>query len=163
MTEAAYWFNYLKTTYTNAFVGKQANETLDDYAIGQIMTDNSETDMNKVTDSISAMFHRAFICLVLDEDDRYADYEGLAKKVFDHYHVKIGDISKQRLKLHSLAEMKQRVLDQELDPDQQRALMTPEDQAILRTKLGLPPPKATPVPSRLSLPRKPRRPGRAAH
>jgi hypothetical protein len=147
MKEAAYWFNYLKNTYTNAFVGKQANESLDDYAIGQIMTDNSEMDMNKVTDSISALFHQGFIYLVLDDDDRYDNCEALAKRVFDHYHQKIGDISKQRLQLHSLAEMYQRVLSQELDPDPQQALMSPQSQAILRTKLNLPAPKAVPAPA----------------
>jgi hypothetical protein len=144
MKDANYWFNYLKTTYTNAFVLRQANISLDDYCLGQIMTDNSETDMNKVTDSISAMFHRAFLSLIADEEDRYENYEAMTKRIFDHYREKIGDISKQRLQLHSLAEMRDRVLRIELDP--QNDMMSPEDKAILRTRLNLPAPKAVPNP-----------------
>ena len=34
--EARYWFNYLKTIYTNSFVGPEAHMSLDDFAVGQI-------------------------------------------------------------------------------------------------------------------------------
>jgi hypothetical protein len=145
--DAAYWFNYLRTTYTNAFVGRQANISLDDYALGQIITDNGETDMNKVSDSIYGMFHLGFVCLVSDDEDRYINYQNLAQKIWKHYHEKIGDISKQRLQLHPWAEMRQRVLDRELDPDPGNAGMPPQAQAILRTKLNLPASKPVPAPS----------------
>jgi hypothetical protein len=147
MKQAAYWFNYLKTTYTNAFILRQANISLDDFALGQIVTDNGETDMNKVSASILAMFHHGFECLVRDDDDRYANYENMAKRIWDHYHAKIGDVSKQRLSLHPLAEMWQTVLDHELDPDPASAWMPPQAQAILRTKLNLPAPKPFPGPA----------------
>jgi hypothetical protein len=147
MKQAAYWFNYLKTTYTNAFVLRQANISLDDFALGQIMTDNGETDMNKVSASILAMFHQGFECLVRDDDDRYANYENLAKRIWNHYHDKIGTISEQRLSLHPLPEMRATVLDHELDPDPQSAWMPPQAQAILRTKLNLPAPKPVAVPA----------------
>jgi hypothetical protein len=81
---------------------------------------------------------------VADDEDKYEDYEALATRVFNHYKQKIGDISKERLQLHSLAEMKARVLKNELDP--QNDLMSPEDKLILRTRLSLPPPKAAPTP-----------------
>jgi hypothetical protein len=147
MNQATTWFNYLKTTYTNAFVRRQENISLDDFALGQIVEDNGETDMNKVTDSIVGMFHLGFECLVRDDDERYENYQHLAQRIWTHYHEKIGDISSERLKLHPLSEMRNRVLEHELDPDPANALMSPMAQAILRTKLGLPAPKPFPTPS----------------
>ncbi|MGA2748022.1 MAG: hypothetical protein ABSG59_04530 [Verrucomicrobiota bacterium] len=144
MNEAAHWFNYLRNTYTNSFVGRQANITLDDYCLGQIVEDNGETDMNKVTASILAMFHNGFECLVRDDGDRYVNYQNLARRIWDHYHEKIGDINNQRLSLKPLSQMRQFVLDQELDP--RNGWMPPHAQAILRTKLGLPSPTAVAPP-----------------
>jgi hypothetical protein len=146
LPKAAYWFNYLKNTYTNAFVLRQANISLDDFCLGQIVEDEGETDMNKVSAGIFAMYHNGFQCLVRDDDDRYLEYQTLAKRIWDYYHKKIGDSNIQRLGLHTLAEMRERVLKYELDPDPRNALMPPGAQAILRTKLGLPAPGAVPVP-----------------
>jgi hypothetical protein len=145
--EAAYWFNYLKTTYTNAFVLRQANISLEDFALGQIVEDNGETDMNKVNGSIYAMFDDGFECLVRDDDERYVEYENMAKLIWTHYHEKIGEISKQRLSLPPLADMRKRILDLDLDPDPARARMSRQEQAILRTKLNLPAPKPAASPS----------------
>ncbi len=137
--QAAYWFNYLNTTYTNAFVGRQANISLDDYCLGQIVEDNGETDMNKVSDSIFAMFHHAFLAMVMGEDDRAVNYQNLARQIWNHYHEKIGNTSKERLGLQPLAQMRQFILDHELDPE--HGWLAPKAQAILRTKLNLPAPK----------------------
>ncbi len=145
MKEANYWFNYLKTTYTNAFVLRQANISLENYCLGQISTDNSETDMNKVTDSIAATFHHAFMCVLADNEDGYENAEAMATRIYNHFNEKIGDISKQRLQLHSLAEMRDRVLRIELDP--QNDLLSPEDKAILRTRFNLAAPKTAPNPA----------------
>jgi hypothetical protein len=141
--QAAYWFNYLNKTYTNAFVGRMANISLDDYCLGQIVMDNGETDMNKVTASIMGMFDRAFLARVMDDDERAANYENLARQIWNHYHEKIGGASQERLALKPLAWMRQWVLDHELDPVNGR--MSPHAQAILRTKLGLPPPSPHPA------------------
>ncbi len=145
--QAEYWFKYLKTTYTNAFVLRQANISLDDYCLSQIVEDNGETDMNKVSASIFAMFHNGFEALVRDDDDHYYNYEQMAKLIWNHYHDKIGTINDQRLSLHPLAEMRQFVLDHELDPDPRNGGMPPAAQAVLRTKLGLPAPKPVPAPA----------------
>src|SRR6202034_2369884 len=102
--DAAHWFNYLKTTYTNAFVLRQANISLEDYCLGQIVTDYGETDMNKVSAVILGLFNEGFQCLVRDDEDRYDNCENLASKIWEHYHEKIGDISKQRLQLRPLTE-----------------------------------------------------------
>jgi hypothetical protein len=152
LKQAAYWFNYLKTTYTNAFVLRQANISLDDFCLSQIVETEGEADMNKVSAAIFAMYNNGFECLVRDDDDRYLEYETLARRMWEFYKNKIGDFGKQRLALHPLNEMRQRVLEHELDPDPQNAWMPPGAQAVLRTKLGLPPPGAAPPPPANNVP-----------
>jgi hypothetical protein len=140
INQANHWFTYLTNTFTNALVGRMAGMSLDDYAVAQIVEDNNETDMSKVTSSIMAMYHRAFQCLVMDDDARYENYEAMARKIWTHYHQKIGEASAQRIGLKPISQMRQFVLDRELDPEQ--GWMPPLAQAVLRTKLGLPAPKA---------------------
>jgi len=139
--QAQFWFNYLTNLYTNAFVGKEANISLEDFAVSQITEDNGETDMNKVEASILAMFHREFMCLVRDNDDQAANYNNLAKKIWNHYDKKIGPASKERLELKPIAQLQQFVLNKDLDPTNG---LPPWAAAILRTKLNLPPPQAIP-------------------
>jgi hypothetical protein len=142
--EAARWFNDLKTTYTNALVGKQANISLEDYAIGQIVEGYDEMDMNKVTDAIRAMFHQEFVALVMDENDKAVNYQNLASQIWKRYNENLYDAAqRQRLALKPFADLRRLALDEELDPVRPR--MTARAQAILRTKLNLPASKAVPA------------------
>ena len=140
--QAQYWFNYLKNLYTNAFVGKEAGMSLDDYAVSQIATDNNETDMNKIEASILAMFDREFICLIRDNDAQAANYNNMAKKIWTYYNQKTKDTSKERVGLKPIAQLQQFALNRFLDP--KSGILSPQDIAILRTKLNLPPPQAPP-------------------
>ncbi len=139
--EAQHWFNYLKTIYTNAFVGNEARMSLEDYAVSQIITDNNETDMNKIQASILAMFDREFLCLIMDNDAQAANYNNMARKIWTYYNLKIKGASKERLGLTPLNQLQQFVLNKVLDP---KNGLPPRAAAILRTKLNLPPPQAPP-------------------
>ena len=150
MEEAARWFEKIRTTYTNAFVGKMANISLDDYVLGQIVENYDELDPKKVTAAILSMFHREFVALVLDENDKAVNYQHLAIQIWDRYNEKLYDAAqRQRLALKPLADLRQVVLDREFDPV--KPGMSPRAQAILRTKLKLPAPKPTPAPAPPSL------------
>jgi hypothetical protein len=81
-----------------------------------------------------------------DKDDIALNYDNLAKKVWNHYQEKIGTISKERLRLPSLKEIRQRVLDSLLDPNPQTRLLNIFSQNVLRTKLELKSPSATETP-----------------
>jgi hypothetical protein len=141
--EARYWFNYLKTIYTNSFVGPEAHMSLDDFAVGQIQTDINETDMNKVEAAIQAMFDHAFTCLIMDNEEYFVNYNNMAATIWDYYHKKIAGGSDKRLALKPLAQLRQFVLDKLLDPASQR--LSPRERAILITKLNLPKPQTTPA------------------
>jgi hypothetical protein len=139
--KAQYWYNYLKSIYPNAFAGKEARMSLEDYVISQITDDNGSMDMNKVQASILAMFDREFLCLIMDNDDQAANYKNLANRIWEHYRQKTGNADQARLALKPIAQMQQFVLDKDLNPT---TGLPPRAAAILRTKLGLPPPQEHP-------------------
>jgi hypothetical protein len=132
--QAAYWFNYLKQKYTNAFVLRQANISLEDFVLGTVAEDNKETDQNRVTDNLAGLFQEEFLCLIRDNDEEAQNCELMAKAIWDHYHSQIGKVSDVRLGLKPLSEIRQRVLDNMFDP---KSGVDPYVQNILRTKLGL--------------------------
>lgn len=132
--EAQQWYTYLKGIYTNAFVGKEANMSMEDYAVSEITTDIGETDMNKVEADILGMFAQEFSCLVRDNDTQAVNYDNLARKVWKHYHDKIGPVSDARLKLRPFSQLRQFELDKELDP---KTGLQPWARKILMTKLNL--------------------------
>jgi hypothetical protein len=138
--EAARCFEKIKRTYTNAFVGKMANISLDDYVLGQIVENYRSMDVNKVAAAILSTFHREFIALVLDENDKAVNYQNLAQQIWNRYTERQSDNSQKiGQSLQPLADLRQMALDDELSPSNQRLSMSAK--AILRTKLGLPPPE----------------------
>jgi hypothetical protein len=139
--QAQQWFNYLKTLYTNAFVGKEANISMEDYAVSQIATDINETDMNKVEAGILGMFDREFICLIRDNDSQAANYNNMARKIWTYYRQKTKETSIERLALRPIEQLRQFELKKLLDP---QTGLPPQARAILLSKLGLPPPQAPP-------------------
>jgi len=136
--QAQHWFNHLKSIYTNAFVGKEANISLEDFAVSQIIEDNDETDVNKVTASILGMFDQEFMCLISDNEDYAENYNNLTKKIWNHYTKKIAGASSERVALKPLAELQQFALKQALDP--KNRIFSPQAIAKLRTVLNLPAP-----------------------
>jgi hypothetical protein len=146
MEEAARWFEKIKTTYTNAFVGKMANISLEDYALGQIVENYDELDPKKVTAAITAMFRREFLSLIIDQDDKAVNYQNLAIAIWNRYTEKLTDAAQQqRVGLRPIGELRQTVLDEALDPV--KSPLNSLQKAILRTKLNLPAPNAAAAPS----------------
>ncbi len=140
--QAQQWFNYLKTIYTNAFVGKEASISMEDYAVSQIATDINETDMNKIQASILGMFDWEFICLIRDNDSQAANYENMAKKIWAYYDQKTKGSAPERVGLKPIAQLQQFELKKVLDR------LPPQARAILLSKLPqAPPPAAAPGPA----------------
>jgi hypothetical protein len=146
--DATLWFNYLKTNFTDAFVGRKGNGKLYDFVLATIAEDNGETDPNRVIGNLEGMYIHEFLCLLSDQDQEAVNYDTLAKDVWNHYHEKIGPISDQRLRLKPWQEIRQRTLDYVLDP--RSGVLSTYNQNYLRTKLGLKKasaPEATPATS----------------
>ncbi len=84
--KAAYWFKYLKQTYTNnLFNASEANLSLDEYVFKSVTEDTGETDMNKVTAALLGLIHREFICVIFGEDAKVANTHALIQKIWSHY------------------------------------------------------------------------------
>jgi hypothetical protein len=142
-SKAQYWFNYLKKTYTNAFVGKEANISLEDFAIKQVVDDNNGMDRDKVEASIMALIRRAFVCFVRGNEDYGINYENLARAVWVHYDRKTTGADQRRTELKSFQELHRLVLKQALGPN---TGLPPEARAILIQRYGpLPAEAPTPV------------------
>ena len=144
--QAAYWFDYLNKTYTNAFVGRQAGISLYHYVVATETENMNETDRNLVNAGLRGLFTEECELLLRDQDDEALNCELYAQRVYEHYLKKIGSSNDPRLTLPSLKEIKQRTVDELLSP--KNAVLSPYNQAYLRTKLKLPasakPASATP-------------------
>jgi hypothetical protein len=141
--EAARWFEYLGKTYPKAVLDKNQNKYfLEDFAIAQMSEDVGETDVNKTTALIQGLLHTAFYELALDEDDRAANYERLAQKIWNRYQAEIQGAEK-RVGLKPMPELKRVVREQIFSPESR---FSPAMQDILRTKLGISAPASTNAP-----------------
>jgi hypothetical protein len=145
--QASFWFDYVKKTYTNAFVGKEANISLLDFVASTMSEDDNETDQNRMTDNLRGMFMSEFQYELTGHDEATAvNWELLARRVWNHYQEKIASIPGDRLKIPLLKDIRQSVLDVLLDPNPQISGLSPYGQNFLRTKLGLPKPKPAETP-----------------
>jgi len=137
---AALWFDYLKKNFPTTHVDKKGNGSLHDFVVATVAEDNTETDPNRVMGNLEGMYIHEFLSLLSDQDQEAVNYDNLAKDVWNHYHEKIGPISKERLQLKPWTEIKQRTLDYVLDS--RSGVLSPYNQNLLRTKLGLKKPSA---------------------
>jgi hypothetical protein len=151
VSDAAYWYKYNATHYpdrtildgkTNSF---PKNLTLDEYAVGRVQEDVSETSRDRVKSAIEGLIVNAYRSLVLDEDERYAGFKLLARQVWNAYMDKIPKERISAIGLTPLADVDSEMLNRLLDPERG---VSPQERAVLRTKLGLkeeklPPPTPT--------------------
>jgi hypothetical protein len=141
IAEAAKWFRTIGTNYPKDMLltGKTnslpANLTLDQYAVARVQEDVNETSRDRVTSAIEGLINNSYESLVLDEDERAAGFNRLAKKIWEAYQSAIYNGRESSIGLDPLPEIEKRILNRLLDPDEG---MPAEARAVLRTKLGLP-------------------------
>ncbi|MDB6023221.1 MAG: hypothetical protein JWQ04_3078 [Pedosphaera sp.] len=139
--DAITWYKYLGQKYPNKPVldghpeSLPRNTSLDDYAIGRIQEEVRDEGKDKTQAVLEGLLRKAFVSLIVDEDDRYVGLNRLCEKIWNGYQAKIS-VSKEtegRVALPPLAEIRKTVLDRLLNGE-----ILPEEVAILRTKLNLP-------------------------
>ncbi len=142
LADAAKWFKYLCEKFPNkTLVDNMPNSlpgtmTLDEYAIAQIAGEINDTSHDKVTAIIEGLLRNSYERLALDEDDRYAGYKLMAKKVWETYMSKIPRERIPAIGLRPLEDIDREILRRFLDPNEG---VPYEVRAILRSKLGMPP------------------------
>src|ERR1022692_427826 len=140
MTEAKKWFKYRSEEYPNKPIidgdnnSYPRNVTLDEYAVSCIQTDISETSRDRVKAAIEGLLRNAYVSLALDQDDRYAGFYLLARKVWATYEEKIPQDRKAAIGLPPMNMIAREVLDKMLNVADG---IPPEARAVLRTKLRM--------------------------
>lgn len=140
-TEANKWFQYLAELYPDKplFEGQPGsvprNVTLDQYAVARVTEDVGETDRIRVKAHLEGMLAHAYARLILDLDEEAYAYQRLARLVYDSYMSKIKG-SEARIGLPPFEEIAGEVLRRLLNPEE--SPFSPEERAVLRTKLNLP-------------------------
>ena len=132
--EAQRWFDYMKSIYTNALVGREASMSMQEFAVSQIATDINEMDMNKVQAGILGMLDQGFICLARDNDAQAQNYMNMARRIRAIYELRTKPAAKDRVALKSIAELQRFELRRLLDP---QSGLPPQVADRILTKLGL--------------------------
>lgn len=149
MADAEKWFKYLSQRYPNKpLLDKDpksfpASLTLDQYCVGRVQEDAGDTDQNTTTAAVEGLLVQSYLSLVLGDDDRYAGFAHLARKVWDNYMAKASKYKSdvERTGLPPFDDINKVVLNHLLDP--QRGLPYAA-RAIIRTSLGMPLESKTP-------------------
>jgi hypothetical protein len=139
--DALQWYHYLGQKYPDtpmlpnqpgSLPGKMS---LDDYAIARIQDEVSTLGQYKTDDVIAGLERQSFMSLILGDDERAVGLDVTAKNLYQSYQKKIGPGAQNDVRLYIAPVEKTRrdVLNDLLQP----GVLSPEDAAILRTKLGI--------------------------
>lgn len=148
IADAAHWYRYLGTKYpnntlldnsTNSF---PRNVSLDEYAVGRVQEDVTETmARDRVKGILEGLLANALTSLALGDDNRAAGYKLLAEKVRTTYASKT-KARGEALAISPLDDIQREVVNRMLDPEEG---VVPEMRAVLRTKLNLGPEPPAPA------------------
>jgi hypothetical protein len=148
VADAAYWFKYIGQKYPNQIMidGKTnsfpRNITLEEYVVSKIQEDINETSRDRVRAIIEGLLVNSYNSLVIDEDERSAGFQLLARQVWNAYMSKIPKDRIEAIGLRPLEETDREVRGRLLDVEHG---WPPEVRAVLRTKLGLPKEEPPPI------------------
>ena len=148
--EALKWYKYLGEKYPNKILLSDkpdsfpANTSLEEFAVGRIVEDVSETSRDRVKAAMEGQLARSYRQLILGDKNRAAGLRHLAQMLRQAYTKKIaGGANEKRIGLPSVEEVEQQVLGRLLDPKEN--YWPPEMRAALRSALGMPLETALPV------------------
>ncbi len=136
LKEADHWLGVLKREYPESL---PARVNLDAFVLAQLAADIENAGMDRAKAVIEGLIGQAYFQLAIDEDERATGLEHLAHLAWTKYQERTK--GQKRIMLSPFDEIKQRVLQQLLDP---KNGMNPELIARLRTRLQLPAPSAQP-------------------
>jgi hypothetical protein len=140
LKDSEYWYKYLAAKYPDKPVlddpkSLPATVTYEEYAVRKVQEDVRETDPKRVTSAIIGMIRTAYVQLILDQDERYAGYMLMARKVRNLYESQIPKERKEAIGLMSFEDMLRVARDQMLDVENPQLPF--EARAVLRSKLGM--------------------------
>jgi hypothetical protein len=143
--EAAYWFDYVRQNFTNAFTPEEAGGGVENYALAQINSSINEHDQNKAHALILGLLFQEDLELIADQDKDAQRFNLVAHAVWDHYQSRLtGDAKdKERVSLKPFGDL------EGFEFTAVTNMVSPQAAAKLSAKLGLSPagnPPATNAP-----------------
>ncbi len=143
VAEAGKWYKILGDKYpdktilehdTNSF---PRNLTLDDYAAQRIQDELGDTSQERTTGVVAGLIQNSYLALAIGQDERFAGFKLLARKVYDHYGSKTSDHGKknERTPLPPFDVMDRTILNDLLDT--QNPILPYAARAVIRTQLRM--------------------------
>lgn len=142
IAQAQKWFNVLREKYPDKTIldkvpdSYPTNLTLDEFAVGRVQEDAGDTSQDTTTEAIEGMLIHAYEDLAIGQDDRYAGFRLLAKKLWDNYEKKVVKYTadQTRTGLPPFEAINRTVLDHLLAPQNGLPYAA---RAIIRTQLHM--------------------------
>ena len=144
IADAAKWYKLLGEEYPNKIIlngeptSYPRNLTLDQYAVARVQSEVGDTSLERTTAVIQGLLASSYLALAIGQDERYAGFMNLARKVYDSYEKRInkGVSNQKRIGLPDFKLLNQNVLNNLLDP--QKNLLPYAARAVIRTQLAMP-------------------------
>jgi len=143
VADAAKWYRLLGERYPGKTILEgnpnsfPKNLTLDEYAVARVQSELGDTSQERTTAVIEGLIAQSYYALAIGQDDRYAGFRLLARKVYEHYQKNVSKTPSNiaRVGLPAFDVLNRTVLNRFLDPQQGPSYAA---RAIVRTQLGLP-------------------------
>jgi hypothetical protein len=143
VADAAKWYKMLGDLYPDKIIldgnlnSFPKNLTLDEYAVARVQSEVGDTSQERITAVIEGLIAQSYYALAIGQDDRYAGFRLLARKVYENYQKNISKLQSNiaRVGLPAFEVLNRTVLNRFLDPQQGPPYAA---RAIVRTQLGLP-------------------------
>ncbi len=143
VADAAKWYKLLGEKYPDKIIldgdmnSFPRNLTLDEYAVARVQSELGDTSQERTTGVIEGLLVRSYYEIAIGQDDRYAGFKLLARKVYDKYQKKISSNNSniQRTSLPSFDVLNRSVLSKLLDPKDGMPFAM---RAAIRTQVGMP-------------------------
>lgn len=147
ISDAAKWYKYLGEKYPDKTIidgdmdSFPRNVTLDQYVVACVQEDINDTGKDRATAIIEGLLRTSYVSLAIDQDDRAEGLKRLASQAWKNYQAKIPRERTQAIGLAPFRDMDLDIRARLLNPTNG---LPPAAQAVIRTKLNLPAPTATP-------------------
>jgi hypothetical protein len=157
VADAAKWYKMLGERYPdkpildndpNSF---PRNFTLDEYSVARVQEEVGDTSQERTAAVIQGLLARSYYEMAIGQDDRYAGFKLLARKVYESYQRRISKTSSnlERIGLPPFDVINRTVLDDLLDPQKGVPYAA---RAVVRSQLGMPAETNAPAVASTNLP-----------
>jgi hypothetical protein len=143
VADAAKWYKMLGEKYPDKNIldsdqnSFPRNLSLDEYVVARVQSEIGDTSLERITGVIEGLLVHSYYELAIGQDDRYAGFKLLARKVYENYQKKISKMPSnlERVGLPPFDVLNRTILNGLLDPQKGVPFAM---RAVIRTQVGMP-------------------------